>query len=117
MPLRPAVVFYVSGHGFGHASRDIQIVNLQMNTMVAGTMLRGMFEDRIQNVIRELKERTNLVLFVDEASPRVLFVDRATGRPTSAPSPRIVPTPCRISSRGSTASRFRVTPRGLRPVS
>jgi ATP-dependent Clp protease ATP-binding subunit ClpA len=25
--------------------------------MVAGTMLRGMFEDRIQNVIRELKER------------------------------------------------------------
>jgi ATP-dependent Clp protease ATP-binding subunit ClpA len=32
--------------------RDCQIVNLQMNTMVAGTMLRGMFEDRIQNVIR-----------------------------------------------------------------
>src|SRR5262249_50359860 len=27
--------------------RDCQIVNLQMNTMVAGTMLRGMFEDRI----------------------------------------------------------------------
>ena len=26
--------------------RDCQIVNLQMNTMVAGTMLRGMFEDR-----------------------------------------------------------------------
>ena len=37
--------------------RDCQVVNLQMNTMVAGTMLRGMFEDRIQNVIRELKER------------------------------------------------------------
>ena len=37
--------------------RDCQIVNLQMNTMVAGTMLRGMFEDRIQNVIREIKER------------------------------------------------------------
>jgi ATP-dependent Clp protease ATP-binding subunit ClpC len=34
--------------------RDCQVVNLQMNTMVAGTMLRGMFEDRIQNVIREL---------------------------------------------------------------
>jgi hypothetical protein len=34
--------------------------------MVAGTMLRGMFEDRIQNVIREIKERPNLILFIDE---------------------------------------------------
>ena len=39
--------------------RDCQIINLQMNTMVAGTMLRGMFEDRMQNVIREVKERPN----------------------------------------------------------
>ena len=51
--------------------RDCQVVNLQMNTMVAGTMLRGMFEDRIQNVIRELKERPNLILFVDEAHTMV----------------------------------------------
>ena len=35
--------------------RDCQIVNLQMNAMVAGTMLRGMFEERMQNVIREIK--------------------------------------------------------------
>ncbi len=27
MPLRPAVVFYVSGHGFGHASREIEVIN------------------------------------------------------------------------------------------
>lgn len=47
--------------------RDCQIVNLQMNTMVAGTMLRGMFEDRMENVIKELKERPNLILFIDEA--------------------------------------------------
>jgi ATP-dependent Clp protease ATP-binding subunit ClpA len=46
--------------------RDCQVVNLQMNSMVAGTMLRGMFEDRIQNVIREIKEHPNLILFVDE---------------------------------------------------
>src|SRR5258705_2252997 len=51
--------------------RDCQIVNLQMNSMVAGTMLRGMFEDRIQNVIRELKEGPNLILFVDEAHTMV----------------------------------------------
>ena len=47
--------------------RDYQIVNLQMNTIVAGTMFRGMFEDRIEKIINELKETTNLILFVDEA--------------------------------------------------
>ena len=63
--------------------RDCQVVNLQMNTMVAGTMLRGMFEDRIQNVIREIKERPNLILFVDEAHTMVgagLRARRAVGR-------------------------------------
>ena len=63
--------------------RDIQLVNLQMNTMVAGTMLRGMFEDRIQNVIRELKERPNLVLFVDEAHTMV-GAGSALGAPSDA---------------------------------
>jgi len=47
--------------------RESQIVNLQMNALVSGTMLRGMFEDRIQNVIREVRERPNLILFIDEA--------------------------------------------------
>src|SRR5499426_9703 len=63
--------------------RDCQVVNLQMNTMVAGTMLRGMFEDRIQNVIRELKERPNLVLFVDEAHTMV-GAGSALGAPADA---------------------------------
>ncbi|MGE5243819.1 MAG: AAA family ATPase, partial [Betaproteobacteria bacterium] len=63
--------------------RDCQVVNLQMNTMVAGTMLRGMFEDRIQNVIRELKERPNLVLFVDEAHTMV-GAGSALGAPSDA---------------------------------
>jgi len=63
--------------------RDCQIVNLQMNTMVAGTMLRGMFEDRIQNVIRELKEHPNLVLFVDEAHTMV-GAGSALGAPSDA---------------------------------
>ena len=63
--------------------RDCQVVNLQMNSMVAGTMLRGMFEDRIQNVIRELKERTNLILFVDEAHTLV-GAGSALGAPSDA---------------------------------
>jgi ATP-dependent Clp protease ATP-binding subunit ClpA len=59
------------------------VVNLQMNTMVAGTMLRGMFEDRIQNVIRELKERPNLILFIDEAHTMV-GAGSALGAPSDA---------------------------------
>ena len=63
--------------------RDCQVVNLQMNTMVAGTMLRGMFEDRIQNVIREIKERPSLILFVDEAHTMV-GAGSALGAPSDA---------------------------------
>jgi ATP-dependent Clp protease ATP-binding subunit ClpA len=51
--------------------RDTQIVSLQMNALVAGTVLRGMFEERLQHVIREAKERPNLILFVDEAHTMV----------------------------------------------
>jgi len=63
--------------------RDCQIINLQMNTMVAGTMLRGMFEDRIQNVIREIKERPNLVLFIDEVHT-MIGAGSALGAPSDA---------------------------------
>jgi len=63
--------------------RDVQVVNLQMNTMVAGTMLRGMFEDRIQNVIREIKEHQNLILFVDEVHT-MIGAGSALGAPSDA---------------------------------
>lgn len=46
--------------------RNKQIVNLQMNALVAGTMFRGMFEDRIEKILKELKSRPNYVLFIDE---------------------------------------------------
>jgi ATP-dependent Clp protease ATP-binding subunit ClpA len=63
--------------------RDCQVINLQMNTMVAGTMLRGMFEDRIQNVIREIKEHQNLILFVDEVHT-MIGAGSALGAPSDA---------------------------------
>ncbi|MGH9843965.1 MAG: AAA family ATPase [Blastocatellia bacterium] len=47
--------------------RNAHIVQLQMAGIVAGTMLRGMFEERIQGIIQEIKERPDLILFVDEA--------------------------------------------------
>ena len=63
--------------------RDCQIVSLQLNSLVAGTMLRGMFEDRIQNVLRELKERPNLILFIDEAHT-LIGAGSALGAPADA---------------------------------
>jgi ATP-dependent Clp protease ATP-binding subunit ClpC len=47
--------------------RGAHIVSLQMGGLVAGTMLRGMFEERIKGIIDEVKERENLILFIDEA--------------------------------------------------
>ncbi len=46
--------------------RNSHVVQLQMSGLVAGTMLRGMFEERIQGIINEVKERENLILFIDE---------------------------------------------------
>jgi ATP-dependent Clp protease ATP-binding subunit ClpA len=47
--------------------RNSHVVQLQMSGIVAGTMLRGMFEERIQGIINEVKEKESLILFVDEA--------------------------------------------------
>ncbi|REJ79336.1 MAG: ATP-dependent Clp protease ATP-binding subunit [Acidobacteria bacterium] len=47
--------------------KNAHIVQLQMGGMVAGTMLRGMFEERIKGVIDEVKEKENIILFIDEA--------------------------------------------------
>jgi ATP-dependent Clp protease ATP-binding subunit ClpA len=47
--------------------RGSHMVQLQMGGLVAGTMLRGMFEERIKGIIDEVKERDNLILFIDEA--------------------------------------------------
>jgi len=53
--------------GLPQRLRSAHVVQLQMSGIVAGTMLRGMFEERIQGIISEVKERDNLILFIDEA--------------------------------------------------
>jgi ATP-dependent Clp protease ATP-binding subunit ClpC len=70
-------------HSVPAQMRDCQVLNLQMNALVAGTMLRGMFEDRIQNVLREIRERPNYLLFIDEAHTMV-GAGSALGAPSDA---------------------------------
>lgn len=63
--------------------RDKQIVNLQMNSVVAGTIFRGMFEDRIEKIIKEIKERKNIIFFIDEAHT-LIGAGSAMGVPSDA---------------------------------
>jgi ATP-dependent Clp protease ATP-binding subunit ClpA len=63
--------------------RGKQIVNLQMNSIVAGTIFRGMFEDRIEKVIKEVRERKNMILFIDEAHT-LIGAGSAMGVPSDA---------------------------------
>lgn len=63
--------------------REKQIVNLQMNALVAGTMFRGMFEDRIEKIIKEVRERQNIILFIDEAHT-IIGAGSAMGVPSDA---------------------------------
>ena len=43
-----------------------QIISLDMSTIVAGTKYRGQFEERMKNIINELKANPNLIVFIDE---------------------------------------------------
>ncbi len=63
--------------------RDKQIINLQMNSIVAGTIFRGMFEDRVEKIIKEIKERKDIILFIDEAHT-LIGAGSAMGVPSDA---------------------------------
>jgi len=45
---------------------DSKIYSLNLGAMVAGTKYRGEFEKRLQTLLKELKDNTNIILFIDE---------------------------------------------------
>jgi ATP-dependent Clp protease ATP-binding subunit ClpC len=71
------------GHLMPDRLRGCQVLQLHLNMLIAGTMFRGMFEDRIENIISELKERHDLILFVDEAHT-LIGAGAALGAPADA---------------------------------
>ena len=48
------------------ALKGKRIVTLDIASMVAGTTYRGQFEERMKNVITELREHPEVILFIDE---------------------------------------------------
>lgn len=70
-------------HSVPKRLRDKQVVNLQMNSVIAGTIFRGMFEDRVEKIIKELKDKKNIILFIDEAHT-LIGAGSAMGVPSDA---------------------------------
>ncbi|MBC6341903.1 ATP-dependent Clp protease ATP-binding subunit [Lactobacillus kimbladii] len=46
--------------------KDKHIIAININDMVAGSSLRGSFEERLKKVIDEAKKNSNIILFIDE---------------------------------------------------
>lgn len=46
--------------------KNKRVVVLDLSGMVAGSKYRGEFEERIKNVVREVMENKNVLLFIDE---------------------------------------------------
>lgn len=49
-----------------HIFHDLQIFNVDLGLMLAGTQFRGQFEERFKEVVDELEQYDNIVLFIDE---------------------------------------------------
>lgn len=46
--------------------RNKRLLSLDLSAMIAGTKYRGEFEDRMKNILRELRKTGNVILFLDE---------------------------------------------------
>ncbi len=45
---------------------DKRILSLDLSLVVAGTMFRGEFESRLKQIVEEIKQNPNLIIFIDE---------------------------------------------------
>ncbi|MCI1902943.1 MAG: ATP-dependent Clp protease ATP-binding subunit [Enterococcaceae bacterium] len=48
------------------AIKDKEIISIDISSLEAGTQYRGSFEENIQNLIKDVKKRGNVILFFDE---------------------------------------------------
>ena len=46
--------------------KNKRIISLDLAVLVAGTMYRGQFEERMKNVLQELRKHPEIILFIDE---------------------------------------------------
>lgn len=46
--------------------KDKQVISLDMGTLIAGAKYRGEFEERLKAVLKEIQDRDDVILFIDE---------------------------------------------------
>ena len=95
--------------------KDKQIYTLDLGALVAGSRYRGDFEERLKKVLKEIRTRGDIVLFIDEIHTLV-GAGAAEGAIDAASilKPMLPAVSCRPSARPrstSTASTSRRTPR------
>lgn len=48
------------------AIKDKEVISLDMGALIAGAKYRGEFEERLKAVLKEVQDRENIILFIDE---------------------------------------------------
>ncbi len=46
--------------------KNKRLISLDVGTLVAGTKYRGQFEERIKNILKEIENAGNIIIFIDE---------------------------------------------------
>lgn len=46
--------------------RNKKIISLDLGALIAGTRFRGEFEERLKNLLKEIKKANNIIIFIDE---------------------------------------------------
>ncbi len=62
---------------------DKEIIQLDVASLVSGTGIRGQFEEKMQQLIQELQENQNIILFIDEIH-QIVGAGSAEGSNTDA---------------------------------
>ena len=57
---------FIASHKTSPVLFNKRLVNLDMSGMVAGTKYRGQFEERIKQLINELEQNPDIIIFIDE---------------------------------------------------
>ena len=61
-----ALAIKIASHDTPQSLQDKRIYSLDVASLIAGTKFRGEFEERMQQLIKELRTQTNIILFIDE---------------------------------------------------
>jgi ATP-dependent Clp protease ATP-binding subunit ClpC len=56
----------IAKQNLAHSLRDKRIIEINMGSLVAGSKMRGEFEERLIQIIKEVSQNPEIILFIDE---------------------------------------------------